>query len=62
VICIFLSGMLVFGASVQRTNLEIMYIMISNTPGGITTDIERSVVPTRRQPMPNSGHAMFTGD
>ena len=56
------SGMSVFGASVQRTNLEIMSLLTSNTPGGITTYIERSAMPTPRQPMPNSRHAMFTED
>jgi len=56
------SGMSVFGASVQRTNLEIMSLLTSNTPGGITTYIERSAMPTPRQPMPNSRRAMFTED
>jgi hypothetical protein len=56
------SGMSVFGASVQRTNLEIICILTSNTPGGITTYIERSAMPTPRQPMPISRRAMFTKD
>jgi len=53
-------GMSVFGASVQRMNLEIMCLLTSNTPGGITTYIEWSAIPTPREPMPNSRHAMFT--
>jgi len=56
------SAMSVFGAIVQRTNLEIISLLTSNTPDGITTYIERSVMPTARQPMPNSRHAMFTED
>jgi len=56
------SGMSVFGASVQRTNLEIMSLLTSNTPGGITTYIERSAMPTPRQPMPTSRGAIFTED
>jgi hypothetical protein len=56
------SGMSVFGANVQRTNLEIMCILKRNTPGGITTYIESSALPTPRQPMPNSCRAMFTED
>jgi len=56
------SGMSVFCASVQRTNLEIMCILTRNTPGGITTYIARSVMPTLRQRMPNSRRAMFTED
>jgi len=59
---IITSDMSVFGASVQRTNLEIMCILTSNTPGGITTYIERSAMPTPRQPMPNCRRAMFTED
>jgi hypothetical protein len=30
-------GLSVFGARVQRTNLEIMSLLTINTPGGITT-------------------------
>jgi hypothetical protein len=55
-----LEGMSVFGANVQRTNLEIMCILTRNTPGGITTYVERSAMPTPRQQMPNSPRAMFT--
>jgi hypothetical protein len=53
-------GMPVFSASVQRMNLEIMCILSSSTPGGITTYIECSAMPTPTQPMPNSVHAMLT--
>jgi len=56
------SGMSGFGASVQRTNLEIMSLLTSNAPGRIITYIERSAMPTPRQQMPNSRCAMFTGD
>jgi len=49
-----------FRASVQKTNLKIMSFLTSNTPGGITTYIEHSTMPTPRQPMPNSRRAMFT--
>jgi len=51
-----------FGVSVQRTNLEIMSLLTSNTPGGITTYIERSAMPTPMQPMPNSHRAMSAED
>jgi len=54
--------MSVFGASVHRTNLEIISLLTSNTPGGITTFIERSVMPTPRQPIRNSHRAMFSED
>jgi hypothetical protein len=57
---IILSGMSVLGASVQTTNLEIMFLQTSNTTAGITTYIELSAMPTPRQPMPNSRRAMFT--
>jgi len=60
--CIISSGMSVFGARVQRTKLEIMCILTSNTPGGITTYIERSAIPTPRQRMPNSCRAIFSQD
>jgi hypothetical protein len=40
------SGMSDFGKSVQRTNLQTMSLVTSNTPGGITTSIERSAMPT----------------
>jgi hypothetical protein len=56
------SGMSVFVASVQRTNLEIMCILIRNTPSGITIYIEYSAMATPRQQMPNSRRAMFTKD
>jgi hypothetical protein len=56
------SAMYVFGASVQRTNLEIMCRLTSNTPDGIETCIQCSGMPTPRQPMPNSRRAMFTYD
>jgi len=55
-------GMSVFGASVQRTHLEIMCILTTTTPGGITTCIERSAMPSPRQQMPNSCRALFTED
>jgi hypothetical protein len=54
------SGMSVFGAIVQTTNWEIMSLLTSDTPGGITTYIERSAMPTPRQQLPNSHHAMST--
>jgi hypothetical protein len=54
--------MSVLGASVQRTNLEIMFLVTSNTPGGITTYIERLAMPTPRQLMPNCHRAMVTED
>jgi len=54
------SGMFVFGVSVQRMNLEIMSRLTSNTPSRITTYVQRSVMATPRQPMPNSCRAMFT--
>jgi len=56
------SGMSVVGASVQRTNLEIMSLLTSNTPGGITTYIERSAISKPRQPMRNCRRAMSTED
>jgi len=56
------SCMSVFGATVQRTSLEIMSLLTSNTVGRITTYIERSAMPTPRQPMPNSRRAMSTED
>jgi len=59
-IYIILSGMTVFGVSVQRSNLEIMSLLTSNTLGGITTNIEHSAMPTLTQLMPNTCHAMST--
>jgi hypothetical protein len=52
--------MSVFGASVQRINLEIMSLPKSNTGSGMATNIERSATPTRNQPLPNSRPTMFT--
>ena len=56
------SSMSLFGASVQRTNLEIMSLQTSITPSGSTTCIERSAMPTPRQVMLNSCRAIFTED
>jgi len=56
------SGMSVFGASVQRMNLEMISLLTSNTHGGITTYTECSAMPTPRQPMPNSHRTRFTVD
>jgi len=56
------SGKSVFGASVQRSNLEIMSLLTSNTPGGITTCIEGSAMPTPGQPIQNSGRNMSIED
>jgi len=56
------SGKSVFGASVQRTNFDIMCLLTSNTLGGITTYIECSPMKIPREPMPNSRGAMFTED
>jgi len=39
-----------------------MALLMSNTPGGITTYRECSAMPTPRQPMLNSCRAMFTED
>ena len=44
------SGMSASVLSVQRSNLEIMSLLTSNTPGGIATYIECSAMPTPRQP------------
>jgi len=52
--------MSVFGVSVQRTNLAIMSLLASNTPGGITTCTECLVMPAPRQLMPNSDHGLST--
>jgi len=43
---IIVSGMSVFSVSVQRMSLEILSLLTFNTPGGITTYIELSVMPT----------------
>jgi len=56
------SGMPVYGANVQRTNLEIMSLVTSNTPGGITTCIECSTMQITMQLVTNSCRAMFTED
>jgi len=56
------SGISVSDASVKRTNLEIMSLLTRNSPRGITTNIERSVMPTPIEPMPNCRHTMFTED
>jgi hypothetical protein len=55
-------GMSVFYVSVPRTNMGIISLLTSNTPGKITTYIEHSVMPTPRQPMPYSGRAIFMDD
>jgi len=52
--------MSVFGASVQRTILEIISLLTRNTPGWITTYLECSAFPTARQAMPTSHHTIFT--
>jgi len=54
--------MSVFGESVQRTNLQNMSLLLSITPGGVTTYIKCSVLPTPRQPMPISRRAISTED
>jgi len=59
---IILSGRSVLGASVQRMNLEIMSLLTSNTQGRMTTYIEHSATPRRRQPMLNSRCAVFMKD
>ena len=59
---VILSDMSVFGASVQRTNLEIMSFLRCNTPGRFATYIERSPIPPPRQLMPNTGRTVFTKD
>jgi len=51
-----------FGASVQRTNLQVMSILTSNTPGRITTYIERVAMPTPRQPIRSTRRAMCMED
>ena len=55
-------GMSDYGAGVRRTILEIICLLTSDTHGGITTYIERSAIPTPRQPMQDSRRAMFTQD
>jgi len=45
--------MSVISASVQRMNLEIIYLLTNNNPDGITTYIEHSAIPTPQQPMRN---------
>jgi len=56
------SGMFVFGMIVQRKHMAIMSLQTGNTPTGITTHMERSVMPIPGQPMQNSRLAMFTKD
>jgi len=56
------SGMSVFGVSVERMTLEIMSLLTSNTPGGITIYIECSAIPTPRQPIQIPPHTIFTKD
>ena len=53
------SDMSVLGASIKTTNLEIMSLLTSNTPSGITTYIKCSAMPTPNQPTPNSLRTMF---
>jgi hypothetical protein len=59
---IILSGMSAMATSVQRMHVEIIFLLTSNTPGGITIYIERSGLPTARQLMLKTRHAMFTDD
>jgi len=59
---IILSDMSGFGARVQRTNLKIMSLLTTNTPGGISTYLKRSTMPTTRQRIPNTCGAMFPED
>ena len=56
------TGMSGLVGSDQITHLEIMSLLTRITPGGITTYIECSVLPTPRKPMLNSLHAIFTKD
>ena len=51
-----------FSCECPRTNLEVMSLLQSNTPGRITTYIGCSAMPTPRQPMPNSRCTMSTKD
>jgi hypothetical protein len=50
------------GARVQRLNMEIMSLLTSNTPSGITTNQEHSAMQTPRQPMGNCRHTIGTED
>ena len=59
---IIVSGMSGFGVSVQRTNLVIISLLMSNTLSGIKTYIESSVIPTPRQPVANYRRAIFSED
>jgi hypothetical protein len=54
------SGMSVSGLTVQRKNLVIICILMSKTPSGITTDIERSAVATQREQSAKCRQDMFT--
>jgi hypothetical protein len=56
------SGMSVFVATVQRSNLAIISLLTSNTPGGIPTYIESSSMPPPTQPMPDIHLAMSKKD
>jgi len=56
------SSMAVYGATVERTNWEIMSLLTRNTSGRITTDIKRSVMPKPRQLLLYSPRAIFTND
>jgi len=51
-----------FWCECLKKNLEIMSLLTCNTPGGITTYIARSAMPTPKQSMPNSHRAMFSED
>jgi hypothetical protein len=51
-----------FPSECSKTRLEIVSLRTSNTPGGITTCIKHSAMPTPRQPMPNSRRAMSNKD
>jgi hypothetical protein len=57
---IILSGMSDFGVTVKRKDLNFMFLLTSNTPGGIRIYIECPVTATPRQSTLNSHHAMFT--
>jgi len=59
---IIFSGMSVYGASVQTINMEIMSLLPTNTPGGITTYIECTAMLTPRKPMLNSQCTICTED
>jgi len=56
------SSMSGFGMSVHRLNFKIMSLLTNNTLVWITTYIERSAMPTTRQPMTNTHRGMFSQD